>query len=84
VKKSEIESRGRSGSRIDGSDVATLSRDMRVMTLKHVWSDNADGRVLDTVRRAFMREAHRIADMTGKSVEVYSKHGSMLECVEPS
>lgn len=82
--KREIENCGIAGTRLDGSDVASLSRDMRVMTLRHRWPEGTDGRVLSVVRSAFMRGAKEIAKTTGKSVEVYAKEGFMLEQVDPS
>lgn len=59
-----------------GSDVATISKDMRVITLRHVWSN--DKRVWDAVQRAFAEYAREIADATGDLVEIYSKRGDLL------
>jgi hypothetical protein len=73
--KTEIEGRAISGQRLQGQDVARLSRDRKIMRLRHVWPEGTDGRVWAGVRRAFMAWAHEIADQTGKPVEIYAKEG---------
>lgn len=77
-------SRGRMSWRtLRGSDVATVSKDMRVITLRHVWSndDDDDERVWDAVQRALAEYAREIADATGDLVEIYNKRGDLLDRV---
>lgn len=83
MNKTDIRNAAISGIPLNGSDVATISRNRRTMTLRHVWSEDTDGRVIDGVSRAWRREARRVANTTGKPVEVYSKEGSMLDEIEP-
>ena len=69
-----------------GSDVAAVSKDMRVMTLRHEWREQSrrshdDERVWKAVQRAFAAYAREIADATGDLVEVYSKQGKLLDSV---
>ncbi len=78
-----IENAAISGSRIDGRNVASVSRSRRSLTLRHRWAEHCDARVWDGVRRAFMTLAHEIADATGRSVEVYDPRGWVVEVVEP-
>lgn len=85
--KREIENVGIGGgiggdTRLDGSDVASLGKN-NTITLRHVWPDDTDARVWHAVKSAFMNMARGIAKATGKSVEVYSKHGFMIAQVEP-
>ena len=81
MKKVAIEDRAISGLKLNGEDVAALSRNGKHLTLRHVWPESVDARVWDGVRRAFMSWAQEIADASGKSVEIYSKHGDLLEQV---
>ena len=79
--KKQIENRAESGLTVSGADVARVRRDGRVVTLRHVWRDTDDGRVLAGVRSAWMRLARETAARIGREVEVYSAHGDLLEQV---
>lgn len=81
--KRDIENATISGIGVDGPDVARLSRNGRVMTLRHSWN-GADGRVIDGVTRAWRAWAERQMQRTGQSVEVYTRGGHCLAQVEPS
>ena len=65
------------GGSLDLRDVATVSRDKRVVKLRHAWHD-PDGRVWDAISRAYRRGAQDLANKTGKNVEVYTREGDML------
>lgn len=71
------------GSRLDFADVARLSRDKRVITLRHVWPDDTDARVWHAISGVVTRRAVEIAEQTGKSVEIYAKEGFQIEQIEP-
>jgi hypothetical protein len=71
------------GGRVDGSDVARVSRDSRVITLRHRWPEHVDGRVWDAVSRAFRALAQETADRTGHTVEVYDPRGWMIAQITP-
>jgi hypothetical protein len=81
--KDRIEDRAIAGLPIDPHAVAAVSRDRRVITLRHAWPENVDGRVWDGVRRAYQRLAREIANSTGRGVEVYAKQGYMLDAISP-
>lgn len=81
--KGDIENRAISGLPLSGKAVASLSRDRRVMRLRHVWPNDTDARTWHGVRQAFLNWAQEVANETGKSVEVYAKEGWMLEQVQP-
>jgi hypothetical protein len=82
--KSDIESAGLSGLPVAFAAVARVSRNGRVVTLRHVWSDGVDARIWSAVRNAFGRGAQDIANRIGKPVEVYSMHGNVIAAFEPS
>jgi hypothetical protein len=82
-RKADIERAAESGLPVEFSDVARVSRTQRVVTLRHVWPEHGDDRIWSGVRCAFGRGAQKIADRTGKSVEVYSVHGDLISCIEP-
>ena len=71
------------GGRIDVSDVATVSRDRRAITLRHAWPENVDARVWHNLMSLVRAEARRVADQTGRPVEVYAKQGWVIDSVEP-
>ena len=81
--KREIENRAIAGLPLYGCDVARVRRDARVITLRHVWGERVDGRVLDGVRRAYLTLARALAHRTGRSVEVYAAQGFMLDQIDP-
>lgn len=66
------------GYRLTGEHVATLSKDMRSVRLRHVWSDKTDPRLLDGVHRALAEYAQEIADGTRLPVEMHGKRGDLL------
>lgn len=73
------------GQKLVGSDVAKLDRAYKgcVMTMRHVWQDNDDGRVSVAVWSAAMRWAKEIANANNHPVELYAKSGYMLADVQP-
>ena len=81
--KSDIENAALAGLPLDGRDVARVRRSRNrpctVITYRHVWRDDTDGRVWAALHRAVARLAQGIADAERVSVEVYSAHGCMLE-----
>ena len=82
-RKGAIENAAISGLPLSGDAVASLSRDRRVMRLRHVWPDDTDARTWHGVRQAFLNWAQEVANETGKPVEVYAKEGFMLDQVQP-
>ena len=66
------------GYRLTGEHVATLSKDMRSVRLRHVWSDKTDPHLLDGVYRALAEYAQEIADGTCLPVEMHDKRGDLL------
>ncbi|MHB8564707.1 MAG: hypothetical protein ACYDDA_12355 [Acidiferrobacteraceae bacterium] len=83
MKKRQIENATLSGIGVSGLDVARMSRNGRVMHLRHSWPQSTDGRILDGVRRAWLTMAQRQANHLRRSVEVYTHDGSMLAQVQP-
>jgi hypothetical protein len=81
--KARIEDRAIAGLAVDPHAVASVSRNRRVITLRHAWSESADARVWDGVRRAYRRLAKDLANSTGRTTEVYSKQGYMLDAISP-
>jgi hypothetical protein len=81
--KARIEDRAIAGLSVDPHAVAAVGRNRRVVTLRHVWSEDVDARVWDGVRRAYRRLAKDLANSTGRMIEVYSKHGFMLDSISP-
>lgn len=82
--KAEILKRVRHGyswQPLRGSDVASVSKDMRRITLRHVWLKTENEDVKKAVQRALMEYAQEIVDATGTFVEVYSKQGYLLDRV---
>lgn len=89
MKKADIELAAMSGygpygSQLDGLDVARVSRDKRCVTLRHSWPENIDARIWAGVRREAWGLAQRIANETGRSVEIYTHDGITLDQIEPS
>ena len=80
----DIENAGLSGLPVSFEQIARVSRNKRVVTLRHAWADDVDGRIWSAVRRTFLRGAQKLANETRKSVEVYAKQGWLIEAVEPS
>jgi hypothetical protein len=68
---------------LEGADVASVSRDRRRVTFRHVWRDDEDARVWAGLRRAAWDLAQRVADSTGRPVDIYSKGGFLLDQIEP-
>jgi len=70
-------------SRLTGADVVKRNRANRyVLTYRHCWPDDADGRVIDGVTRAAWRLAREIADKAGTAVEIYDPRGWLCTVVE--
>lgn len=82
MRKRWVENAAISGLPLTGKDVARKVRGKGVLVLRHDWPDGADGRVLDAVRRAYMDLARETAARIGKAVEVHSRGGWLLACVE--
>lgn len=81
TKKQDIRDRAISGLMIDARDLVRVSRRSKgVLTLRHVWRDDEDGRVLNALRSTWRRAA-RVILSSGNvpSVEVYSAHGDMID-----
>lgn len=83
MKKRQLEIRAESGLRLEGRDVARVSRRGDVITLRHRWAEHCDARVWDAVRRAFLHLAQEQANRMGRSVEVYDPRGWLLEQIHP-
>ena len=83
--KREIENVGRAGggARLDGADVATVNYKRGTVTLRHVWPDGTDARVWSAVSAAAWALAKQTAKALNKPVEIYSKHGDMLDQIDP-
>ena len=81
--KARIEDRAMAGLPVDPHAVASVARNRRVITLRYAWPDSIDARVWDGVRRAYRRLAKDLANSTGRTIEVYSKQGFMLDAVSP-
>jgi hypothetical protein len=67
---------------INPRSIVRVSRSRRVLTYRHVWGDDTDGRVwfrLTSIVRAFARE---IANADLKSVEVYAHRGYLMDVIE--
>lgn len=83
LSKKAIEDRAISGLRVNGEDVASVNRKYGSLTLRHVWPDNIDARVWDGVRKAYVRLARDLANLSSKRVDVYSKHGDQIDQISP-
>lgn len=84
--RTRIENRAISGLTLDAADLARVSRDRRVITLRRAWmsAEGMDARVWDGIRSAVYRLAREIADATSRSVEIYAAGGYMIEQISPS
>lgn len=71
------------GMELPGVAVASRSSTGRVLTMRHIWKDTEDGRVLDAVKRSYLRYAREQMVRLGKSVEVYSREGFMIAEMVP-
>jgi hypothetical protein len=79
----EIRDAAISGLPLTADDIVTQTKP-GVLTHLYDWTDEEDGRVIDTVSRLAAVEAQRLADETGRSVEVCSPDGyDMLDAREP-
>jgi hypothetical protein len=83
ISKKIIEDRAISGLSLQGEDVATVGRKYASLTLRHVWSDNVDGRVWDGIRKAYTRLARDLANSLGRRIDVYSKRGDQIDQISP-
>jgi hypothetical protein len=81
--KQRIEDRAIAGLPVDPHAVASISRNRRVVTLRHTWPETADARVWDGVRRAYRRLAKDLANSTGRLIEIYSKQGYQIDAIDP-
>jgi hypothetical protein len=81
--KNEIANRAESGLAIYPPYVARRNVKRGVVTLRHSWPDDIDARVWDGVKRAAMALCQTTADKRGKSVDLYTHDGVLLEVVEP-
>jgi hypothetical protein len=81
--KWQIENAAAYGGRLNGSDVARVSRSGGSVTLRHVWPDNCDARVWDGVSRAARRLAEETAARTGKQVCLQLPNGSVIDYIDP-
>lgn len=83
MNKNNIENCAISGIKLDLSDVATVSRSAlryggtKVVTLRHTYPENGDGRIWDGVNAALHHGAKEIfaADVRVERVEVWSRGG---------
>lgn len=82
MNKRTIENCGISSLPLTGADVARKSRDSRTLTLRHVWPESTDARVWHAVSQAYREYARDVARQTGRTVEVYSADGHMLDSIE--
>ena len=86
--QNEIETRAVAGLPLCAADLARVSRDRRVVTLRRRWmsAESMDARVWDAIRRAVVTLAQSIADKTGRSVEIYAAdpNGWLIEAVIPT
>ena len=80
--KSQIENAAISGTSIGGRVVARVTRAGAVV-LRHVWPDNCDSRVWDSVKRAARRLAQERADETGRTIGLYHADGPCIDEVQP-
>lgn len=71
------------GGQLSFHDVATVSRDRRSITLRHAWPEDVDARVWNNLMHLVGREAQRLADETGRSVEVYASGGWTIQQYQP-
>lgn len=74
---------GPNGTTIAFRDVARLSRDRRVITLRHVWPDDTDARVWHAVSTVVYRRAREVAAETKRAVTIYAKEGWTIEVIHP-
>ena len=81
--KQRIEDRAIAGLPVNPHAVAAVSRNRRGITLRHVWPEGTDARIWDGVRRAYLRLAKDLANSSKRLIEVYSKHGPMIDVVSP-
>lgn len=79
MKKSTIRNAAINGLRIDGKDVARISRDGRRVTLRHSWVDD-DGRAIHAVMTAIRSLAADLA-LRGHDVWVIDRDGSTLDVI---
>lgn len=72
-----------SGLPLDLADVATVNAERGVITLRHVWPEDVDGRVWSAILRCATREAERIAPAAkGGTVEIYAAEGHVVATVD--
>jgi hypothetical protein len=86
--KNQIREIALAGQPLNGRDVARVKHGgtgARAVYLRHRWSDNEDGRVVNALRAAYTQLANKVAARSKGSVEVYSADGSLLaETFAPS
>lgn len=82
-RKVEIERRAAYAGLCNIEDVARISRDKRVITMRHVWNDRTDARAWDVIRRELHTTACELARRTRNAVSVYAKDGHMIDHVYP-
>lgn len=82
--KQQIAAAAESGILTDADSRYVVRSDYAAGTVRylHVWSESTDARVWDGVKRVAMRAAREVARATGRSVDVYSADGFLLEQVE--
>lgn len=83
MKSREIINCAISGVRLDLSDVARVSHDRRLITLRRAWPEHCDSRVWDAIRNAYVSGTQKIANDTLRQVTVYDPRGWVLEVIEP-
>ena len=71
------------GSLLSGADVARVSRDRRVVTLRHVWPDDTDARVWHGVEQAAYTLAREVVRRTGRPVSILTAEGWCVDQVTP-
>ncbi len=81
---SQVRNAAIAGLALDIADVAKVDAGRGVITLRHPWADDEDGRVLSAVSRCVRAEAERIAAQTRQDVEVYAVEGHLWMTIEVS
>jgi len=82
IKKSQIISCARLGIKLDGSDVARVSRNGRAITLRHSWSTSTDASVWYAVQTAYTQLAREMAAKIDYPIDVYSSDNNQIDQVD--
>ena len=83
LKRQDIRNQAIGMGRLYVEDVVRVSRDGCVVTQRHSWAEDEDGRVLHAVGEASRRAAREAARRCGKPVTIYARAGWVVDQIDP-